>query len=107
MLLLLYLLWVKQISITPIYLYTGISIITFLLYAVDKSAAVNNRWRIPENTLHMLALLGGWIGAVFAQQLLRHKTKKQPFRMLFLLMVVLNICFFVYFFIIGTHLKFI
>jgi uncharacterized membrane protein YsdA (DUF1294 family) len=76
---------------------------TFVIYAVDKSAAVNDRWRIPENTLHLLALSGGWIGAVFAQYILRHKTKKQPFRMLFLVTVVLNICLFVYYLKIGLY----
>ena len=67
-----------------------INILTFLMYAYDKSAARRQRSRISENTLHCLALGGGWVGALFGQQLLRHKTVKQPFRFIFLMTVVVN-----------------
>jgi uncharacterized membrane protein YsdA (DUF1294 family) len=40
--------------------YAAISITAFIAYALDKSAARDGRWRIAENTLHLLALLGGW-----------------------------------------------
>ncbi len=63
--------------------YAGMSAVTFAVYAVDKSAAQAGRWRVPENTLHLLGLLGGWPGAILAQQLLRHKTQKQRFRAVF------------------------
>ena len=71
--------------------YTGMSIITFLVYAMDKSSARQDGQRTPENMLHMLALLGGWPGALYAQQLLRHKSVKQPFRSVFWLTIALNI----------------
>ncbi len=71
-------------------LYAGISLLTLIVYARDKSAARNNRWRTPENTLHLLALLGGWPGALLAQKLLRHKSSKQPFQWLFRVTVILN-----------------
>lgn len=54
--------------------------IAFVAYWLDKKAAEASRRRIPENTLHLMALLGGWPGAVIAQQLLRHKSSKGSFR---------------------------
>lgn len=59
---------------------SGVSV---LLYGADKSAAEQGRWRTPESTLHAVALVGGWPGALVAQQAFRHKTRKQPFRAVF------------------------
>lgn len=70
-----------------------ISLLTFLIYAFDKAAARKRHRRISERTLHLLSLLGGWIGALLAQQLMRHKTVKQPFRLIFWCTVALNISF--------------
>ena len=70
--------------------YLLISLLTFVIYAKDKSDAAKGSWRIPENTLHFLSLIGGWPGALLAQQVLRHKSKKQPFRFVFYLTVLLN-----------------
>lgn len=64
-------------------LYAGLSLVTALVYAVDKSSAGRGGWRVPENTLHMLALVGGWPGALLAQEALRHKTAKPAFIVLF------------------------
>lgn len=58
---------------------TAINGITFLVFRSDKRAAIEGRRRVPEATLLQLALIGGSIGAVSAQQILRHKTRKQPF----------------------------
>ena len=62
----------------------------FAAYAIDKSAAKGGRRRIPENSLHLLALAGGWPGAFVAQRLLRHKTRKVSFQVVFWLTVVAN-----------------
>jgi len=70
--------------------YLGASALTFIAYARDKSAARNARRRTPENTLHLLALAGGWPGAMLAQQLLRHKSSKPSFRAGFWCTVVVN-----------------
>jgi len=78
------------IPVEVFYLYVAASIITFSAYARDKSAARNEGWRTSENTLHTLALVGGWPGAMIAQQTLRHKSKKTEFRMVFWVTVVLN-----------------
>ncbi len=75
--------------------YVGASIITFIAYAIDKTAARRNAWRTPESTLHILALAGGWPGALIAQQVLRHKTSKIAFRVVFWLTVIVNVAAFV------------
>lgn len=73
-------------------LYFTSSIITFLAYALDKSAAQNDRWRTKESTLHLFGLIGGWPGALLAQKTLRHKSKKQEFQTVFWVTVIAN-CF--------------
>lgn len=71
--------------------YPAASLVTFLAYAVDKSAARRGAWRTPESTLHLLAVAGGWPGALLAQQFLRHKSTKEEFRTLFWATVILNV----------------
>lgn len=70
--------------------YFGISVITFLAYAFDKSKAQRGAWRTAESTLHLFSLIGGWPGAAIAQQLLRHKSQKREFRVAFWFTVVSN-----------------
>jgi uncharacterized membrane protein YsdA (DUF1294 family) len=70
--------------------YALLSGLTFLIYAIDKNAARSQRRRVPENTLHLLALLGGWPGAWLAQQALRHKSSKRSFLWRFWLTVLVN-----------------
>jgi uncharacterized membrane protein YsdA (DUF1294 family)/cold shock CspA family protein len=71
------------------------SMVTFMAYALDKSAAERGAWRTPESTLHLLALTGGWPGALLAQQLLRHKSTKLEFRQVFWVTVLINVLGFV------------
>lgn len=71
-------------------IYLAASVVTFIAYAIDKSAARKGRWRTQEGTLHLLAVIGGWPGALVAQSVLRHKSSKQPFRVIFWLTVILN-----------------
>lgn len=77
-------------------LYIVVSLITFVVYAWDKSAAERGTQRTPENTLHLLSLVGGWPGALIAQESLRHKTKKKSFRSVYWVTVLLNICAFIW-----------
>ncbi|MGE8538808.1 MAG: DUF1294 domain-containing protein [Acinetobacter sp.] len=65
--------------------------LSYWLYAQDKEAAQLGNRRIPENTLHLLAFLGGWPAAWLAQQKLRHKTQKQPFRQIYFCTIAFNI----------------
>ncbi len=71
-------------------LYLILSLLTFIVYAKDKKAAKTGSWRISENTLHMFALIGGWPGAIIAQQQLCHKSTKQSFRFVFWITALLN-----------------
>lgn len=71
--------------------YALMSIVAFFLYAKDKKAAQQDRWRTSENTLLTAGLLCGWPGALLAQQTLRHKTSKPGFQALFWLSVVANL----------------
>lgn len=60
------------------------SLITFFTYWLDKRRAqrgIDDR-RIPESTLHVLSLMGGWPGAILAQETFRHKTQKTSFRIM-------------------------
>lgn len=68
----------------------AMSIAAFIAYGVDKSAASRHRRRVSERTLHLLALFGGWPGALFAQPAFRHKTMKRSFRGVFWLTVLVN-----------------
>ncbi len=70
--------------------YLGLSLIAFGLYVWDKRAAQEGRRRIPERNLHLVALLGGWPGALCAQQQLRHKSQKMSFRIVLWLCVMAN-----------------
>ena len=68
-----------------------INAMTYWMYAQDKEAAQSNNRRVPENTLHTLSFLGGWPAAWLAQQRLRHKTQKQPFRKIYFCTIAFNI----------------
>lgn len=71
-------------------LYLVASALTFVVYALDKHAARHDRWRTRESTLHLLSLVGGWPGALCAQRILRHKSKKASFQVAFWLTVAVN-----------------
>ncbi|MBY7728814.1 DUF1294 domain-containing protein [Vibrio splendidus] len=76
--------------------YLVVGVVTFFVYAKDKRAAINSNWRVPEKTLHILSVAGGWLGALIAQDKLRHKTQKQPFRSIYWLTVAMNVAVFVW-----------
>lgn len=67
------------------------STIAYLFYALDKRSALKGNRRTPEDWLHFLSLIGGWPGALIAQQQFRHKTRKTSFRVVFYLSVLINI----------------
>jgi uncharacterized membrane protein YsdA (DUF1294 family) len=69
----------------------GINAAAFVLYGYDKWAAVKERLRVPELSLHLAALLGGTPAAFVAQSLFRHKTVKRSFRVAFWIIAVAQI----------------
>lgn len=71
--------------------YAVLGLVTYLMYAKDKAAAQRNEWRTPESTLHLLSVFGGWVGAMVAQNYLRHKSQKVDFRMTYYLTVLINL----------------
>lgn len=86
-----FLLWAVWHSLLPWWVLPVsflLNLLTFFVYWTDKRAAQAGRWRTPESTLQLLALAGGWPGAWLAQQVLRHKSSKLPFRVVYWLMVV-------------------
>jgi len=83
----------QQATAWPLMAYLLVSIASFVQYAIDKRSAESGRWRTPENTLHITELLGGWPGALIAQQVFRHKTRKASFQAVFWLIVLLHQAF--------------
>ncbi len=83
----------KKLPIFVVGIYVVVSLITFIIYALDKSAAQSGSWRTKENSLHLLSLIGGWPGAYFAQNKLRHKSSKQEFKIVYRLTVLINLGF--------------
>ncbi len=71
--------------------YAAMSAVTFAAYWADKRLAQRGGRRIPEKTLHGLALICGWPGALFAQRILRHKNRKVRFQIVFWLIVGLHV----------------
>lgn len=71
--------------------YLALSVMSYLMYRSDKVAAQGNAQRTPEASLHLMDLLGGWPGALIAQQQFRHKTVKRSFQLVFWITVVLNL----------------
>jgi uncharacterized membrane protein YsdA (DUF1294 family)/cold shock CspA family protein len=67
-----------------------LNLVTFYTYWQDKHAARQGAWRIREDTLHLLGLAGGWPGAWFSHQILRHKSSKQAFRVVYWATAILN-----------------
>jgi uncharacterized membrane protein YsdA (DUF1294 family) len=73
-----------------IYIFS-INALTFLAFWYDKRSAKFGHWRIPEKSLLLFSALGGSIGAVIASKILRHKTKKQPFKAILYFIILLQI----------------
>jgi len=75
-------------------LYLGASVLCAAVYGIDKFAARRGGDRVPEAMLLTLGAVGGWPGAIVAQQVFRHKTVKRSFRVSFWLSVVANVAVF-------------
>ncbi|PWN54958.1 DUF1294 domain-containing protein [Abyssibacter profundi] len=76
-------LWVLAASVVA-------SVVAYVAYGLDQAAARRRAWRTPERRLHGLALVGGWPGALLAQQHLRHKTAKPGFQRVFWCTVLIH-----------------
>jgi uncharacterized membrane protein YsdA (DUF1294 family) len=68
-----------------------LSLTAFGLFGWDKRRARRGGQRIPERTLHMVSVLGGWPGAMAGQRIFRHKTQKLSFRIVFWTGILLHV----------------
>lgn len=59
---------------------TVVNAVAFIVYGIDKYRARNAKWRIPEATLLMLAVVGGSVGAWLGMKAWHHKTRHRKFR---------------------------
>lgn len=80
----------EMLPLGVLILYLAASAAAVIAYGLDKSAAQTGRWRTAESTLHVLGLIGGWPGALIAQRLFHHKSRKPSFQAAFLTSVALN-----------------
>ena len=80
---------------TWIYVLAGylvlVNVIAFAVYGADKRRAQKDRWRVPERTLFLLAIIGGSIGALLGMRVFHHKTKHWYFRVFIPLILLLQI----------------
>lgn len=71
--------------------YLMLGVASIVVYWFDKRAAEANRWRVTEKSLHLIDALGGIAGGLVAQQLLRHKTSKQSFIVVTVLIALVHL----------------
>ena len=81
-----------------LYYLMGINAIAFVIYGIDKLKAKKGKWRIPESTLLLLAIIGGSIGAWFGIKVWHHKTLHKKFKYGIPLIVIAQIAMAVYIF---------
>ena len=62
------------------YFLLAITLITFIVYGIDKYKAKKAKWRIPEATLLLMAAIGGSIGAWLGMKVWHHKTLHKKFK---------------------------
>ena len=78
----------------------AVNIAAYFLMWQDKQRAIHQQWRIPERTLLLLSLLGGFIGIHLGRQHFRHKTQRWYFSLMVIisaiLWLVLPTCYFLY-----------
>lgn len=81
----------KYISVTYVAGVAIMSLVAFVAYGFDKRRAQRDGRRVPEKTLHLMALFGGWPGALMGQRVFRHKTQKISFRAVVWLCIALHV----------------
>lgn len=68
-----------------------INFISFITFLIDKRKSIKSKWRIRENTLHLLSFIGGVYGSIVAMLLFRHKTKKPRFCIITAIALLFNL----------------
>lgn len=72
-----------------LYVVSFTSIVTCIHLWIDKRFAISERSRVPEATLHLFELMGGWPGSFVGQRLFRHKTSKKSYQTVFWAIVLI------------------
>jgi uncharacterized membrane protein YsdA (DUF1294 family)/cold shock CspA family protein len=85
----------------PVIVYLALSAVAFVFHGVDKGRAGTGARRVPEAKLHALELLGGWPGALLAQQYYRHKTRKRSYQVVFWVIGAVHVGFWFWRLLIG------
>lgn len=96
---------ILTLSWIPMALYAIVSLVGFGAITLDKRFAQANMWRIPEATLHLIEILGGWPGSGLAQQIVRHKTQKASYQITFWVIAALHLIIGIDYFFFGFSLS--
>lgn len=67
-------------EVSVLYYLAAINVVTFIVYGIDKLKAKKGKWRIPEASLLLLAIIGGSIGAWCGVKVWHHKTMHKKFK---------------------------
>jgi uncharacterized membrane protein YsdA (DUF1294 family) len=78
-----------------------LSVLTLSLYGIDKAQSKRKGARVPEKTLHLLALAGGFLGGWAGRYVFHHKTNKGIFIFVLILSTVIHLVL-VYFLFFGS-----
>lgn len=79
-----------------LFIYVILNIYGFLLMYIDKNRARNNKWRISEKHIWLVAIVGGALGATLGMKQFRHKTKHKQFVILLPVLTVVTIALYTY-----------
>ncbi|MEH7236276.1 DUF1294 domain-containing protein [Bacillus sp. JJ1562] len=77
-------------------IYVILNVYGLLLMYIDKNRARNNKWRISEKHIWIVAILGGALGATFGMKQFRHKTKHKHFVTLLPILTVMTLALYIY-----------
>lgn len=83
-------------NIVLVYL-VAINVVTVIVYGIDKWKAQFNKWRIPEATLLLLAVIGGSIGAWLGMRVWHHKTMHKKFKYGIPIIIILQLVLVAYY----------
>ncbi len=94
----------KSHQYIPAIVYSSVSLLTYIAYAMDKKRAIKGSWRISEKMLHSFEILGGAMGAFIAQQILHHKNQKFSYQLIFWAINILHIAgWAIFFWLLHNH----
>jgi len=80
-----------------------VNLAAFALYGIDKRRAKRGKWRVPEATLLLIAVIGGSVGALAGMYLFRHKTRKPRFSVGVPVILAMQVAFFLLLFYVVSH----